>query len=430
MAEIPYSSLPLSSPWRGERVVLVRDTDAIRLCREGDYEPLPGTNPWLALSRRVRTAAAREFAERLRISPVRLSDLDDAGVLALLGTWVRTGKLVVLREDPTGAAGGDDEDRARRKLVREIDAKATRGLAHQGRQYRLVVDNQLDRLSDRQSYEVVSQRDAAAILGVLAGPNGASGADLSKLLTEAATMLSQDWRPPARPDGLVLLRRIRTVHAIRPDDGPALTPSQLKKMAQTDWIEIELVDQDGEPVTMPYHIELTDKSVRKGQFDVEGFAGLYEIESGTCKLTIGEVIEAAASPDNDTIPDDTVDATGDEDTDERSSSGSLPEESSMDELEEEADFAEDVPETKPIYLRLHMDPDKVAALKEQFRLFSADGSYSKTEATDRIKGNAYMDLMFEDAPTDLAYSLEISGPGIEPYLVFENVPFAKLNGYH
>lgn len=85
--------------------------------------------------------------------------------------------------------------------------------------------------------------------------------------------------------------------------------------------------------------------------------------------------------------------------------------------------------TKPIYLRLRMDPDKAAALKEKFRLFSTDGSYSKTEATDRIKGNDYMDLMFDAAPTNLSYSLEVSAKGIKTYLLFEDIPFAQLHGH-
>jgi hypothetical protein len=66
---------------------------------------------------------------------------------------------------------------------------------------------------------------------------------------------------------------------------PPLTPSQLKKLART-WIEIELVDQDDEPYTGPYRIELPDSSTTEGDFDEEGSYGNYDLDPGTCKLSL------------------------------------------------------------------------------------------------------------------------------------------------
>ena len=37
---------------------------------------------------------------------------------------------------------------------------------------------------------------------------------------------------------------------------------------------------------MHYKLELSDQSGRDGEFGEDGFLGLYEIESGTCKLTL------------------------------------------------------------------------------------------------------------------------------------------------
>jgi hypothetical protein len=72
------------------------------------------------------------------------------------------------------------------------------------------------------------------------------------------------------------------------DTGPSITPSQMKALLQKDWIEIEVVDQDGEPCHMHYRLELASSDVREGELDEDGCLNVSEIESGTCKLTLGE----------------------------------------------------------------------------------------------------------------------------------------------
>lgn len=287
MASISCESLPLGAPGPGERLVLVRTTDAIRLCREDGYQALPAHRAVDFIERLGRRdmAAARGFVTRARLYSFPLQNLDDASLRALLRAQLRAGELAVLREGE-GAAGEDASDVKQRRLVRRIEAKSQGRLSHAGRQYRLVPDSRLDSLADRDYYEVVSRRDAVGVLSALAGQS--SDGDLARLLGEAAGMLTQDWRAPFKPDGLVLLRRIIVQHAYKPDLSPALTPSQIIQLAKSDWIEIELVDQDGEPYATSYKLELTDQSIRQGRFGEDGFLGVYEIESGTCKLTIGE----------------------------------------------------------------------------------------------------------------------------------------------
>lgn len=55
---------------------------------------------------------------------------------------------------------------------------------------------------------------------------------------------------------------------------------------KTAWIEIELVDEEDEPVpSEKYEIKLPDGSVAKGTLDGDGFARVDGIEPGTCEIT-------------------------------------------------------------------------------------------------------------------------------------------------
>lgn len=145
---------------------------------------------------------------------------------------MRSGLLVVVRQESRESDGQDPVDAERQRVVRAIQRERAKGLDYRGRRYRLVLDSQLHRLADRDSFEVVSRRDAVEVLRGLAAA-GQAGAGLAQRLTEAAALLTPDWRPPAIPDGLVLLCRIVVQQATGPDLGPTLTPSQLKKLGET-----------------------------------------------------------------------------------------------------------------------------------------------------------------------------------------------------
>jgi hypothetical protein len=288
--DIALASLRLTSPWDKERLLLVRATDAIRLCRDEGYQELPAylALAWIDRLERQPAADVRAFVSRARLSLPALVNSDGRHLLILLRSKVRTGELAVIREGDDLRGDESDADLKKRRLVREIESKSKPRLSYRGRQYRLVVDAGLSRLANRDSYEVVSHRDAVTVLRGLAESAGSGGSNLGKLLAEATDMLSQDWRPPRSPDGLVLLRRIIVQEAYQADQGPALTPSQIKKLGKSDWIEVDLVDQDGEPYSLHYQLELVDQTVRKGEFDADGFLGVYEIESGSCTLVVGD----------------------------------------------------------------------------------------------------------------------------------------------
>ena len=280
-----YPSLRLGS-LLGEQVLLVRATDALRLCREEGCEALSARRASGLLDGfdRRRGGDARGFASRAL--GTRLTDVDDGQLLALLRNLVKTQQLVAIREGAGDQGTTSDSTAEQRRLVRALESlNGGRRLREAGREYRLVADVDLGRLPDRDRYEVVRRADAEQVLSSLANGSGAAGSSLATLLGQARGLLTNDWRPPLFPAGLVLLRKSPEIHASVRSPEAAITPSQMKKLV-SDWIEIEVVDEDGVPYTRDFSLQLPDTTSINGTFDKEGFYGKHEIDSGKCKLFI------------------------------------------------------------------------------------------------------------------------------------------------
>ena len=301
------ASLPLLPPWRKDRLLLVRSTDAIRLCREGGYEALPvrlASAELRHLGRRDMVEV-RSFLAHARVPITSLTSLGDTRLMSVLTDFVRNLELVVLREREDGAGKKDDPSAEQRRLVREIEVKSRHRLSLHGRQYRLVPDNALAALADRDRWEVVGRRDADRVLDGLTRQAAVESQPLAELLSRAHGKLSRDWRPPLSPDGIVLLRRIVVAQSVAPDLGPTLTPSQMKKLAiKTDWIEIEVKDDLGNPYTGAYRVQLPDGTFAEGSFDETGLWGDHDIDPGQCKMLLPEPEEATKPGTGPSPPDD------------------------------------------------------------------------------------------------------------------------------
>ena len=287
-----FASLALTPSWREDQLAVVCATDALRLCREGGFEALPRhqAGSFLGNLGRREDGSVRAFISRARLSGAPLSGFEDGELLALLHDRVRSGELVVLRACELTADADGNTSAEQRKLVREIEAQTRGRLADAGRQYRLVVGDDLGKLSDRNSYEVVRQEDAVRVLDGVARQYGEGAPGLPALLAQARTKLTRDWRPPLSPDGLVLLRRIVVVSSQRPDVGPAMTPSAMKKLRDEGWIEIEFVDAGMEPVeNIDFEVRLADGQTKSGRTSKKGPARYENITPGECMVRFPNV---------------------------------------------------------------------------------------------------------------------------------------------
>jgi hypothetical protein len=281
-----------------EKAILVRATDGIRLGRQGGYAAMP----WWQARREIERVdlreigRVREFIARLRLTSFPVSSLDDQELLALLRDAVAGRDLVGLREVEGAAVGKEGTTKEGRRLVREIEAKTRNRLGYLGRQYKLVADVDLSRVPERDRFEVVGHADAVKVLDGLARQTGVP-ANLGALFEKARDKLTPDWRPPRFPDGLILLRRSIAPPAPLPPEGPPITPSQMKAMVKkTEWIEVEVLDEDGNLYTGPYQIELPDGSLAQGDFDGKSVWGKHNIDAGICKITLPAKKEPPAKP--------------------------------------------------------------------------------------------------------------------------------------
>jgi type VI secretion system secreted protein VgrG len=66
---------------------------------------------------------------------------------------------------------------------------------------------------------------------------------------------------------------------------------------KTSWIEIELVDTEGNPVPgMKYEITLPDNKVKNGSLGADGTAKVTGIDPGNCKITFPDLDKDAWEP--------------------------------------------------------------------------------------------------------------------------------------
>jgi hypothetical protein len=86
-----------------------------------------------------------------------------------------------------------------------------------------------------------------------------------------------------------------------------------------------------------------------------------------------------------------------------------------------------------LHLRLPINPAEASSKDDKFTLTSSDGSYKKelTVKDDKVDGDAFVDLLFDNLKTTKAYTLEVD-PGSEggPYRLFEDIPYEELISYY
>lgn len=75
---------------------------------------------------------------------------------------------------------------------------------------------------------------------------------------------------------------------------PPTEEEKEEKKEELSWIEIELVDEEDEPVPGErYKVILSDKTVAEGTLDEKGFARIDGIPKGDCKVTFPDIDKEA-----------------------------------------------------------------------------------------------------------------------------------------
>lgn len=87
------------------------------------------------------------------------------------------------------------------------------------------------------------------------------------------------------------------------------------------------------------------------------------------------------------------------------------------------------PRLKNIVLRLDISADQGVKSKDTYRLSTSDGSYqcTKTVSADMVKGDTYIDLLYEKLDTEKKYTLEHTDSYTEEtHSYFKNISFLSL----
>jgi hypothetical protein len=265
--------LDLAPHWAGDDdrrdIIVVRHMDGLRLIKGGGYRKVAAGMTIAQLGRMSRTLERQmsDFLARTTIDMPGGRAPSHQQTLREIVDYIKHDLYVGLRR-ARAERWGDDPSVEERRLVRDIERRM-RGHIHEGgRRYKLVAGADMSGMPDRNSYEVVRHDDGVRVLEALSRQH-ATQAELAQNLNRASANLSPDWRPPRKPTGIVLLRKLvaHAVASVKPT--PVITPSQMRAMmaeeaAVITYLEVpEFIASGSETVALCYgfhdpHRRLTD----------------------------------------------------------------------------------------------------------------------------------------------------------------------------
>lgn len=282
--------LRLGAGWNDAETTLVSALEAYRLTTAGTHRPLlPMEAQWLF--RRIvghEMFSVRRFYQEIQLLQYGFDRVSDAELQARIAGEIERGGLVGIQKaqafEPATAGG---------MLLREL-ASGIEGLLRgpiilRGERYRLVAAFNLGRFAEHKSSEVVRRADAEKVLGDLIKASGTSRR-LGELLTQARDRLTQDWRPPMQPDGLVLLRQRSIQGGAKVSEAPTISPSELRRQLESaakekTWVEIQLLAVSGAPYSGDVEVQLPDGRAVRSKTGADGVLRVDEVlVAGDCKV--------------------------------------------------------------------------------------------------------------------------------------------------
>ncbi|MFC1712444.1 hypothetical protein ACFL6S_02180 [Candidatus Poribacteria bacterium] len=107
---------------------------------------------------------------------------------------------------------------------------------------------------------------------------------------QADESLSETQQVPTPPGQQPLPTDVQTAAPMQSSEQSREPPSEtvtIEEETKTAWIEVELIDGEGEPLKYePYWIRLPDGEVREGRLDQNGFVRFEDIEPGICAVKL------------------------------------------------------------------------------------------------------------------------------------------------
>lgn len=235
---------------------------------------------------RHRATEARDFAAQARLRDAAYGKADDYTIRQVLREALRDGRVVAIQKGGDTVRGSSATAELRR-LLAQVEQQTRRRLSFRGRQYKLVVGDDLAKTPARDLYEVVGQTEARAVLAGVAQESGGS----AELLSRAAEKISKDWRPPfSQADGLVLLRRIPVQDAAPRQEVSAITPSQMARLVSAEesvTLEVVVLGLDDEPLKgISYLVDAPDDESHEGDLGASGKIKITSAKKGSASIAL------------------------------------------------------------------------------------------------------------------------------------------------
>lgn len=238
----------------------------------------------LATGRAADPTGARRRQFQVELDEVKAA-VGQGRLLFLEGWELKDAESPV--DDATEEPGSPEE-----RLVRQAmgDRKT---LAFEDRRYRFVPARLWTQAVNQGRYAIVPLAEAGAVVARLS--QRSTGTAEEKALWAEMTEQLSDTRGG---DGLLLLRDRPPQQAVATPLGELpITPSQLRpKIAEKDWIEVEVLFEDGSPFDGNCCVALPGGKKSNGPPGEAGVIRIDELDPGDCKVTFPELDSPVFSP--------------------------------------------------------------------------------------------------------------------------------------
>jgi hypothetical protein len=243
----------------------------------------------------VRDPLLKKELRRLVLAqevPSSLSAMSDDQIVEQAASMIGSGRLLICGSQGSRGATTTGLPRApgrspEERVIQSLRSK-DKEFPSQGRRFRFIRAAQWATLPKDGRYEIVPSDEAREIIGKIVALPTVSQTDKPPL-REAMGILS-DTNAPQIDRGLLLLRIVPMRYIDSAGSRPALTPSQLARIRERHWIEIQVIDEDNNPVSGVSYLILTpDGQDYSGVTDSEGLARVDNIVPGQCKISFPEL---------------------------------------------------------------------------------------------------------------------------------------------